>query len=356
METVLRNIKRMSNKAEEQKVRFRPHFKTHQSSTIGELFRSEGVEEITVSSVEMAEYFAGSGWNDVTIAFPVNLRQIDKISRLAAAIQLGVLVETPGAVSTLGRFVQAPLNLWIEVDTGYGRTGLPWSETGQAVEILQAIALYPQLRIRGLLTHAGDTYHSNSLAEICTRYRDSVGRINKLRSSLEKSTGIKLEVSVGDTPGCTVCPDLGKVNEIRPGNFIFYDAIQLQLGVCQADDIAVAVACPVVAVYPTRNNIVIYGGAVHLSKDSFIEGGIRKFGYVSLPEEDGWGHPLKGAFVSGLSQEHGTIHLESEDLQKIKPGDLVCILPAHSCLTVQVLGSYLTLDGNNINSINSTVK
>jgi D-serine deaminase-like pyridoxal phosphate-dependent protein len=90
----LRNIERMAKKARSSGVRFRPHFKTHQSAQIGEWFKDHGVETITVSSVEMAVYFADHGWQDVTIAFPVNWREIDSINTLAARLRLHLLVDS----------------------------------------------------------------------------------------------------------------------------------------------------------------------------------------------------------------------------------------------------------------------
>ncbi|MBK8048603.1 MAG: hypothetical protein IPK16_16670 [Anaerolineales bacterium] len=54
---------------------------------------------------------------------------------------------------------------------------------------------------------------------------------------------------------------------MRPGNFVFYDWTQVQVGSCGFDDVAVVAACPVVGKYPDRHEVVLYGGAVHLSKD-----------------------------------------------------------------------------------------
>jgi len=51
------NIAMMAEKAKRSGVIFRPHFKTHQSVTIGNWFRDEGIENITVSSVTMASFF-----------------------------------------------------------------------------------------------------------------------------------------------------------------------------------------------------------------------------------------------------------------------------------------------------------
>lgn len=40
----------------------------------------------------------------------------------------------------------------------------------------------------------------------------------------------------------------------------------MMIGSCSADDIVVAVVCPVVAKHEERGEMVIYGGAVHFFK------------------------------------------------------------------------------------------
>ncbi|MFV0375749.1 MAG: hypothetical protein ACK5JD_00445 [Mangrovibacterium sp.] len=50
----LRNIARMAERAKAKNLKFRPHFKTHQSAVIGTWYRQFGVSSITVSSVQMA--------------------------------------------------------------------------------------------------------------------------------------------------------------------------------------------------------------------------------------------------------------------------------------------------------------
>ena len=81
-EICLRNIEKMAMLAKQHRMKFRPHFKTHQSAKIGEWFKLFGVEAITVSSVKMAEYFANNGWKDITIAFPVNLLEIKDMNHI----------------------------------------------------------------------------------------------------------------------------------------------------------------------------------------------------------------------------------------------------------------------------------
>ena len=92
-EIALRNIENMVRKAENLHLNFRPHFKTHQSAEVGEWFRAAGVCCITVSSLTMANYFAEFGWDDITIAFSVNIPEIPEINELAGRIKLNVLIE-----------------------------------------------------------------------------------------------------------------------------------------------------------------------------------------------------------------------------------------------------------------------
>jgi len=99
------NIKKMADKARKSGVRFKPHFKTHQSAAISDWFKEFDVNSITVSSVDMAGYFAEHGWKDITIAFPVNFLQIRKINKLAHEISLNLLAESGEAVSFLRRNV-----------------------------------------------------------------------------------------------------------------------------------------------------------------------------------------------------------------------------------------------------------
>jgi len=347
------NIAFMADKAARNGVRFRPHFKTHQSAEIGTWFRPFGVTAITVSSVEMGEYFASHGWDDITIAFPVNLRQIDRLNALAQQIHIGLLVESVESASFLAQRLKAPADIWIKIDVGSGRTGIPFNYPEKIFPILDSLKSAPRLAVRGLLTHAGHTYGAGSQEEVRRIFRETQQRLSMVRAFIQPALQAALEISVGDTPTCSLVEDLTGVDEIRPGNFIFYDAEQYLWNTCRSDQIAVAVACPVVAVHPERETVIVYGGAIHLNKDFTIYQGQRAYGMVALPTGTGWSEPLQGAYVSSLSQEHGLVHLSQPWLGRIQVGDLLVILPAHSCLAVSALKRYLTLDGRQISTMNS---
>lgn len=87
----LSNIERMVSRALSSGVRFRPHFKTHQSLAIGEWYRDYGVEAITVSSMRMAEYFS-QAWQDITIAFSFNILETGRVNSLPVNCRLNLCV------------------------------------------------------------------------------------------------------------------------------------------------------------------------------------------------------------------------------------------------------------------------
>lgn len=339
------NIRRMAEKARRQGVRLRPHFKTHQSAEIGAWFREEGVDRITVSSVSMAEYFAAAGWQDITIAFPANLRERERIRRLSQSVRLGLLAESAETIQALDGALDGEAGLWLKVDVGTGRTGLPWDRPETFRPLLAEARRAKHLRLRGLLVHAGHTYHAAGPDEVVALYRQSVQRMQALRDALQPEADAELLLSAGDTPGCSLSPELGQVEEIRPGNFVFYDVQQMRAGACTVDQIAAAVACPVVALHPERREAVVYGGAVHLSKDTVRLGERTVFGLVAFPGEKGWELPVEGGCVTRVSQEHGIIELPAAAFERVRVGDLLCVLPAHICLVVSNLRRYLTLDG-----------
>ncbi len=342
-ERAVANIQRMAARARHSGVRFRPHFKTHQSAVIGEWFRQARVSAITVSSVSMAGYFARHGWTDITIAFPVNLREIEAINRLAGQVRLGLLVEAEAVVSTLSARLAAAVDVWLKVDVGYGRTGVDWADGPRLEALARQVEASPRMALRGLLTHAGHSYRARGQAEVAAVYRQMVHRLAAARDRLNRPG---LELSIGDTPTCSLVDDLSAVDEIRPGNFVFFDVMQCQIGACREEEIAVAAVCPVVAVHPEQGKAVIYGGAVHLSKEFIVDPqGRQVFGWPALPAPDGWGPRLPGGYVSGLSQEHGLVRLPPDALAGLHPGDLLVILPVHSCLTANLLRTYHTLDG-----------
>lgn len=349
--TAKRNIERMTQKAKEANVLFRPHFKTHQSAEIGNWYREFGVEAITVSSVDMALYFANAGWNDITIAFPVNVLQWRTINELASQINLNILVENPESVLFLEKQLEYPVGVFIKVDTGYNRTGVPADDFDSIMELLSSLKDCHNLIFMGFLTHAGHTYKAKNRDEVLQTMEESKNQMLALKLFFKPHFPL-LQLSWGDTPSCSVNNNFYGFDEIRPGVFLFYDEMQLQIGSCSANDMALTMVCPVVSVHPQRDEATIYGGAVHFSKDFILKNDNPWFGRVMLYNDGRWDINTSIGDLIAVSQEHGTIKLANHDIN-LKPGDLVAISPVHACLTVDLQTSAIIAETGEVIAVKS---
>jgi D-serine deaminase-like pyridoxal phosphate-dependent protein len=342
------NIRFMAEKARRHHLRFRPHFKTHQSLAIGDWFRDEGVDRITVSSLNMALYFAGGGWPDITVAFPANVREMAKIEHLARNVKLNLLVTAGETVKALDMKMPKKVGVYIKVDTGYHRAGIPSERIGEIDALLKTVTRSRRLFFRGFLAHNGHTYAAGSRSEIKRIHHDALGRMNRLKDHYLRSFP-DLELSLGDTPACSVAEDFRGIDEIRPGNFVFYDVMQYRLDACSRDRIAVCLACPITGRSRHPDELLIYGGAVHLSKEYVTENdGGRNYGMIVKLSHAGWTASSPGLRLIHLSQEHGLVGGMLRPVPGFKPGGILGVLPIHSCLTANLMKGYLTLTGKRI--------
>ncbi|PJB82869.1 MAG: alanine racemase [Acidobacteria bacterium CG_4_9_14_3_um_filter_49_7] len=349
-----RNISAMSSRANSAGVRFRPHFKTHQSAVIGEWFREAGVSGITVSSVSMARYFAENQWTDITLAFPFNVRELAELNQLDGLADIHLLADHPDTVAALAAGVTRGHRVFVKIDTGYHRTGIPWDRKTDILALVRQIESGSRLAFAGILTHSGHSYHCSGPEEVKSVFRETLVRMNSVRDYLRGNDIQDCEISVGDTPGCSVVESFEGVDEIRPGNFVFYDLMQLSLGACDEEGLALAVVCPVTGIYPDRNEIVVLGGAVHFSKER-LEGvnGQVVYGYAIAITSDGFGPLNRNVCLVTLSQEHGVVQAPAEIIRKMRIGDLLAFVPVHSCLVADLFGEYLDVSGETVPRLNS---
>jgi len=342
-----RNIDRMFAKTEKSNAQLRPHFKTHFSAEVANWYREKGVNTCTVSSVSMASYFAKNGWNDITIAFPYNPLEAQDISELAKENTINILIESEASLTHASKNIDQEIGYFIKIDAGYHRTGIdPRNEALIATLVEQSTE---KLTFRGFLAHAGHTYGCRDFESVKWIFDKAVKDLTALK---EKYGGI---LSYGDTPSCSMIDDLSAFDEIRAGNFVFYDWMQQNIGSCTVDEISVCLACPVVAKHEDRLEIVVYGGAVHLSKDMIMEKDLmgkdqKCFGKMVRLNQSGWESKVIG-HVDRISQEHGIIKLSKEIFDQFHVGDLIGILPVHSCLSADLQDHYFSTDGKKIDKM-----
>lgn len=333
-----RNINRMASKAKRQKIQFRPHFKTHQSLEIGKWFREAGVEAITVSSVDMASYFASDGWNDITIAFPFYPGQIPALKKLENAVQIRLFINDKSQISLLAENLKKPFHVIIEIDPGYGRSGVHFSDKKKIEEIIQESERHHSVTLDGFYVHDGRTYQTRGKKEILDHIQPIIGILNTLKTDYPTLCCI-----MGDTPSCSVLEDFESIDVITPGNFVFYDWMQVLIGSCTIDDVALYCQIPIAQRLKNEKKAILHGGAVHLSKDSISNNGEISFGQA-IKIENNEIFIIDNLYIQSLSQEHG---IAVGNINHIK-NDSLLICPIHSCLTANMHSHYVTTSGKMI--------
>ena len=339
---VRQNIRAMVAKAYKHNLHLRPHFKTHQSAEIGRWFQQENIFSCAVSSFKMAQYFARNGWQDIMIAFPVIPGLWEEYNKMAKNINLHLFLSDSYAFEVFKK-IENPLQLIIELDTGNKRSGIDIHDSDLIESLVRKIQNDSIHTFSGFAVHAGETYKTKSIKEIQNIYAYNHNIFQALKQKFPEAI-----ISFGDTPSIANVDFFDSIDELRPGNFVFFDWMQRELGSCCADEIAMNVECPVVASYDGGERIVIHGGAVHLSKESILDGSGKKiYGVVAGTGKDGLKEPV--GYVESLSQEHGIVKIPREQDRNFSVGDTISIWPVHSCLVADIAQSYREINsGRNI--------
>jgi D-serine deaminase-like pyridoxal phosphate-dependent protein len=153
-------------------------------------------------------------------------------------------------------------------------------------------------------------------------------------------------VSIGSTPTINHIDHLEGIDEVRPGNYIFFDNYQATLGSCGFDDCALTVLAAVVHRDPVRRKLVIDAGGIAMSKDRGPAHLDPACGYGRVLDLDGIDTGLR---LGSLSQEHGQIHAaDAAAFEQFKVGDRVRILANHSCMTAAQHTHYNVLENGKI--------
>jgi D-serine deaminase-like pyridoxal phosphate-dependent protein len=333
---LLRNAARLREKCAILGVTFRPHLKTAKCPEVARIAHTGSIGPVTVSTLLEAEFLADDGFEDILLATAATPARLSRLAVLAArGVSVTIVADDPAMVRFLGESAVTTTNLLVEVDCGEHRSGA--DPDGQALLAAAAeAARHKQLRLRGVMTHAGHSYATAdpvALVALAEAERAAaVHAADRLRAAGHACP----VVSVGSTPTLLFARDLSGVTEARAGVSLFWDLAQLSRGLCGWEDLALAVEASVIGhqrCFPdAAGALVLDAGALALSKDASANTFMpeARFGILADPAT-GMRLPLS---VAVLHQEHGTVPIpDIAWFDRLPLGARVRVLPNHACLT-----------------------
>lgn len=321
------NIESMAAHARTGGLVLRPHFKTHKSVAIARRQLAAGAVGITVAKLDEAEALVDGGIDaPILVAYElVDPHKLERAMRLATRVPLTLAVDSAAGARQVADAVEAAaaadtarrVEVWIEIDSGLRRCGVAASE---AADLARVVAGLPALHLTGVFTHAGHSYAAPDAKAVAAIAADEARSVLDAAAAI-RAIGIPIEtVSVGSTPTARFHDGAAGITELRPGNYVYFDAMQVALGSAAERDCALSISTTVISrVAPDR--AVIDAGSKTLGLDRGAHSSDLLADFGSLIGVDG--------ALARLSEEHGTLRIPSDSPLAI--GDQIRILPNHAC-------------------------
>jgi D-serine deaminase-like pyridoxal phosphate-dependent protein len=338
---LLNNIDRVQELADAAGIALRPHAKTHKSPVIAKWQIERGAVGICCAKLGEAEVFADAGITDIRLPYPINPDHAPRVIALMRHAAISIIVDHPVVAqgwSDAMLTARSTLDVLVKVDVGFHRCGID-PDRG-AVEFIQAVAGMKGLRVRGLLSHAGQAYRASSEDELRSIADVEADVLNALKARAAESGVLLHEISVGATPTLRFSATARGVTELRPGNYVYFDRTQVTLGSASLDDCALTVLATVVS-KPAADRIILDCGSKTLSSDlaPFVTG----YGVVLTRDSSAIDGSLS---IERLSEEHATVSVRGGT--PLEPGDRVRVLPNHSCVVSNLADDVQLVEGDRV--------
>ncbi|QEW17949.1 D-threonine aldolase [Marinibacterium anthonyi] len=308
---------------------FRPHIKTHKLPEVAALQLAAGAVGVNCQKVTEAEVFADAGIEDILITYnilgPVRLARLKalnaRVPKLSVTADNGVVVA--GLAATFG--ADRPLTVLVECDTSGARCGV--QTPAQAVELALRIAAAGGLRFGGVMTYPAP----GKAAQVEAFLGETLRLLGERRMECPV-------VSVGGTPDLFLSHEIASATEHRAGTCVYNDRSMVRAGHAGAEHCAMHVLTTVVS-RPTEDRAILDAGSKSLTSDLL---GFQDYGAIE-------GYP--GARIVGLSEEHGTVDLSGVEGDRPQVGDVLRVVPNHTCVVTNLFDRMIFHDGDKVTRV-----
>jgi D-serine deaminase-like pyridoxal phosphate-dependent protein len=315
--------------------RLRPHMKTHKLAPLIDAHVARGIRRFKCATIAEAEMVAGAGATDVLLAYqPVgpNVRRLVELARAFPAVRFSAVVDdetVAGCLSDAARQAGVMLGVWLDLDVGMHRTGVPPGE--RASHLYRRLTALRGVTPRGL--HAYDGHlRDRDLASRTAQVNEAFAPVTALRDELVNE-GIDVPAVVaGGTPTFPVHARRDGV-DLSPGTSVLWDAgYAMQLP--DLDFLAAALVLTRVVSKPGDHRVCVDLGHKAIASEGphprvlLIQPGA----IAEAPQTTVLGAPILNATFVGHSEEH--LVFESPAAASLDVGDALYGIPWHVCPTV----------------------
>ena len=330
LDAVRHNLATMRHYLDGRMDRWRPHVKTCKVPEVLALLLEAGVRRFKVATTRECEVLIQTATEPIDVLFAMaqhgsNLQRIAEIARANRKHRFSVISEEPEHAIQLR---QRELGVFVDLDPGYHRTGVPLRDRDRIHPVIQAAGD----ALRGLHCYEGHLHHG-TLDERATAARPIYAELVALARSLTAPG----ELVTSGTPTFPLALAYEPLREfahtVSPGTVVYWDARSQQLGIA-GFACAVSVQARVVS-SPSDDRITLDAGSKALDAAvgdpcAFAIGPWRLHAL----------HP---------SEEHLPMRVEAEPKPPL--GSLVRLVPTHVCPTVNLADEAVLIEGGQMQRI-----
>ncbi|OGM49868.1 hypothetical protein ABOM_001455 [Aspergillus bombycis] len=399
---IRKHCQRMIRTVKELGVDFRAHVKSHKTAEIANMqvddkdlegnFIASTILEIETLAPLLRKLRAEHRAVNILYGIPLVPSQVTRLAKVALEVGEGstsVMIDHPDQVAYLPQFfaiTNFPVGIFIKVDTGYHRAGLPPTALNKngLLETLADAEKLGHAKLLGIYSHSSLSYSGTTPKETMEHLIKEIdGCKEALQHHLQLFPQRQLVISVGATPQALSSQNLlqngysspemealrdllanpfandldAKVKiEIHAGVYPLLDMQQLSTNTSiqmqgPEDEIAISVLAEVCSVY---------NHGERPRPEALLAAGTLALGREPCPSYPGWGvisswrqpPPVSSArlIVERISQEHSIISWDSEKADStgvpLSVGQVVKAYPNHACVATSFYNFYFVVDSD----------
>ncbi len=309
-----------------------PMVKAHKSTKIARMQHEAGAAGFLAGTYLEARRLIEAGYKKIMMAYPVaGAENITRLVGLCAKAELIVSLDGVGAAFALQEALQEAdlcLDYLLIIDCGLHRFGVKPTD---ALGLANRLKAFKNLSLRGIATHPGQVYACTDLEGVRQVAAQEEVALQTAKSNLVKG-GYQIDlVATGSTPTAAIIAQSKGATVLRPGNYVFYDNIQKNMGVVDEKRCALTVLATIIS-QPDPDTLIIDAGSKCFGLDKGAHGmaSLEGYGYIK-------GYPE--LIIVDLSEEVGKVKIKKDcqiKNKRLQVGDKIQIIPNHACTCVNM--------------------